>query len=29
VQINYDFHHNVTPQQLDQLLDDIRKATKV
>ena len=28
VQINYDFHHNVTAGQLDQLLDDIRKATK-
>ena len=28
VQINYDFHHNVTPDQLDKLLDDVRKATK-
>lgn len=28
VQINYDFHHNVTPEQLDQLLDDIRKASR-
>ncbi len=26
IQINYDFHHNVTPETLDKLLDDIRKA---
>src|SRR6266852_2021237 len=26
VQINYDFHHNVTPEKLDQLLDQISKA---
>jgi NADH-quinone oxidoreductase subunit E len=26
VQINYDFHHKVTPERLDQLLADIRKA---
>jgi len=26
IQINYDFHHNVTPEMLDKLLDDIRKA---
>ena len=26
VEINYDFHHNVTQQQLDELLDGIRKA---
>ena len=25
LQVNYDFHHNVTPQQLDQLLDSLRK----
>src|ERR1700724_1010840 len=25
IQVNYDFHHFVTPQQLDQLLDDLRK----
>jgi NADH-quinone oxidoreductase subunit E len=28
VEINYDFHHNVTPEMLDKLLDDIRKANK-
>jgi NADH-quinone oxidoreductase subunit E len=26
VEINYDFHHNVTPEQLDQLIDGLRKA---
>ena len=26
IQINYDFHHDVTPEKLDQLLDQIRKA---
>jgi len=25
LQVNYDFHHNVTPEQLDQLLDSLRK----
>jgi len=25
VQVNYDFHHFVTPEQLDQLLDRLRK----
>jgi NADH-quinone oxidoreductase subunit E len=25
-EINYDYHHNVTPQQLDQLIDGLRKA---
>jgi NADH-quinone oxidoreductase subunit E len=25
VQVNYDFHHFVTPEQLDQLLDSLRK----
>ena len=25
LQVNYDFHHVVTPQQLDQLLDGLRK----
>jgi NADH-quinone oxidoreductase subunit E len=29
VQINYDFHHKVTPEQLDGLLDGIRKAQSV
>jgi NADH-quinone oxidoreductase subunit E len=29
VQINYDFHHKITPQQLDQILDGIRKAQRV
>lgn len=24
IQINYDFHHNVTPEKLDQLLDNLR-----
>jgi NADH-quinone oxidoreductase subunit E len=28
VQINYDFHHNVTAGQLDQLIDDIGKAIR-
>ena len=28
VEINYDFHHNVTPEALDQLLEDIRKANQ-
>ena len=26
VEINYDFHHNVTPAQFDQLIDGLRKA---
>ena len=26
VQVNYDFHHNVTPEKLDRLLADLRKA---
>ena len=26
VEINYDFHHFVTPEKLDKLLNDIRKA---
>jgi len=26
IQINYDFHHNVTPQRLDQLVDALKKA---
>jgi NADH-quinone oxidoreductase subunit E len=26
VEINYDFHHYVTPEKLDQLLDGLRKA---
>lgn len=25
IQVNYDFHHKVTPEQLDQLLDSLRK----
>ena len=25
IQVNYDFHHKVTPQQLDQLLDGLKK----
>jgi NADH-quinone oxidoreductase subunit E len=28
IQINYDFHHNVTPQMLDELLDNVQKAVK-
>jgi NADH-quinone oxidoreductase subunit E len=27
LQVNYDFYHAVTPQQLDQLLDSLRKLT--
>jgi NADH-quinone oxidoreductase subunit E len=26
VEVNYDFHHHVTPEKLDQLLADLRKA---
>jgi NADH-quinone oxidoreductase subunit E len=26
VEVNYDFHHHVTPELLDKLLDDLRKA---
>jgi NADH-quinone oxidoreductase subunit E len=26
IQLNYDFHHYVTPAKLDQLLADVRKA---
>ena len=26
VEINYDFHHKVTPEKLDQLIDGLRKA---
>jgi NADH-quinone oxidoreductase subunit E len=26
VQINYDFHHDVTPKQLDELIDNLRKV---
>lgn len=26
IQINYDFHHNVTPEMFDRLIDDIRKV---
>src|ERR1700692_3038410 len=26
IQVNYDFHHDVTPEKLDRLLDDLRKA---
>jgi len=25
VEINYDFHHHVTPQKLDQLIDGLKK----
>jgi len=25
VQVNYDFHHEVTPEKLDRLLDGLRK----
>jgi NADH-quinone oxidoreductase subunit E len=25
VQVNYDFHHSVTPQKLDELIDSLRK----
>jgi len=27
VEVNYDFHHHVTPEKLDQLLADLRKAS--
>jgi NADH-quinone oxidoreductase subunit E len=26
VQVNYDFHHDVTPDKLDGLLDSLRKT---
>ena len=26
VEVNYDFHHFVTPEQLDKLIDDLRKS---
>jgi NADH-quinone oxidoreductase subunit E len=26
IQINYDFHHDVTPEKLDKLLDDLRRS---
>jgi NADH-quinone oxidoreductase subunit E len=26
VEINYDFHHNVTPEKLDRLIDGLRKS---
>jgi NADH-quinone oxidoreductase subunit E len=26
VEINYDFHHFVTPEQLDKLIDGLRRA---
>ena len=26
IQVNYDFHHFVTPEKLDKLIDDLRKA---
>lgn len=27
IQVNYDFHHFVTPEKLDRLIDDLRKFT--
>jgi NADH-quinone oxidoreductase subunit E len=27
LQVNYDFHHDVTPEKLDRLLDDLRKTS--
>ena len=27
LQVNYDFHHHVTPERVDQLLDSLRKLT--
>ncbi len=26
IQINYDFHHHVTPEKLDKLIDDLKKV---
>ena len=26
IQVNYDFHHDVTPEKLDKILDDYRRA---
>jgi NADH-quinone oxidoreductase subunit E len=28
IQINYDFHHHVTPEKLDQLLEDIKRTQR-
>jgi NADH-quinone oxidoreductase subunit E len=28
IQINYDFHHNVTPERLDQLVDGLKKGSR-
>ena len=28
IQVNYDFYHDVTPEKLDKLLDDLRKSRK-
>jgi NADH-quinone oxidoreductase subunit E len=28
IQVNYDFHHFVTPEKLDRLIEDLRKARK-
>jgi len=25
IQMNYDFHHHVTPEKLDKLIDDLRR----
>ena len=27
IQVNYDFHHHVTPEKLDQLIESLRKAS--
>lgn len=29
LQVNYDYHHNVTPEKLDQLLNSLRSTQKV
>ena len=26
LQVNYDYHHNMTPEKLDQLIDSLRKT---
>ncbi|MBI2817869.1 MAG: NAD(P)H-dependent oxidoreductase subunit E [Acidobacteria bacterium] len=29
IQVNYDFHHELTPERLDQLIDEIQRVSRV